>query len=88
MNLFEKILRNKLWWLWLSLLFLLIIYVASLFHSRIDLTKEKRFSLSQSTKRVLKDLDGQVEIDIYLTGDLSAGFKKLSVASDELLNEF
>lgn len=88
MNVFERILRNKFWWLWLALLFVLVIYLASLSHFRIDLTKEKRFSLSPSTKKVLEQLDGQVQIDVYLTGDLSAGFKKLSVASDELLNEF
>lgn len=88
MKVFEKILNNKLWWLWLSLLFLVVIYLASLTHFRIDLTKEKRFSLSNSTKKVLKELDEPVTIDIYLTGDLSAGFKKLSVASDELLSEF
>lgn len=88
MDLFEKILKNKFWWLWLSLLFGLVIYFASLAHYRIDLTKEKRFSLSSSTKRILTQLEEPVSIDIYLTGDLSAGFKKLSVASDELLNEF
>ncbi|HEX8279063.1 MAG TPA: gliding motility-associated ABC transporter substrate-binding protein GldG [Segetibacter sp.] len=88
MNLLDKILSNKFWWVWLALLFVFIIYIASLTHYRIDLTKEKRFSLSPSTKRVLKALDEQVHIDVYLTGDLSAGFKKLSVASDELLNEF
>ncbi|MCW3081822.1 gliding motility-associated ABC transporter substrate-binding protein GldG [Segetibacter sp.] len=85
---FEKVLKNKWWWVWLSLLFVAVIYLASLSHFRIDLTKEKRFSLSNSTKRVLKELDEPVMIDIYLTGDLSAGFKKLSVASDELLGEF
>lgn len=88
MKVFDKILRNKLWWLWLSLFFILIIYLASLTHFRIDLTKEKRFSLSASTKKVLGELQEPVQIDVYLTGDLSAGFKKLSVASDELLNEF
>lgn len=88
MNVFDKILSNKFWWIWLSLLFLLVIYLGSLTHFRADLTKEKRFSLSSSTKKVLAQLDEPVTIDIYLTGDLSAGFKKLSVASDELLNEF
>ena len=88
MNLFEKILKNKFWWVSISVLFVLVIYIASLTHSRFDLTKEKRFSLSSSTKKVLEELDGQVQVDVYLTGDLSAGFKKLSVASDELLNEF
>ena len=88
MNVFEKILKNRFWWIWLSLVFIVIIYIASFTHFRLDLTKEKRFSLSSSTKKVLGQLDGPVKIDIYLTGDLSAGFKRLSVASDELLNEF
>jgi ABC-2 type transport system permease protein len=88
MNGFEKILRNKFWWLWLSLLFLLVIYLASLTHVRFDLTKEKRFSLSSSTKQVLNRLEEPIRIDVYLTGDLSAGFKKLSVAGEELLSEF
>ncbi len=88
MKLIDKILKKKLWWLWLALVFVLVIYIASLTHFRIDLTKEKRFSLSQSTKNVLKDLDDEVQIDVYLTGDLSAGFKRLSLASEELLSEF
>jgi gliding-associated putative ABC transporter substrate-binding component GldG len=88
MKIFEKILKNRLWWLWLSLLFVAVIYVGSATHFRIDLTAEKRFSLSNSTKRVLSALEEPVTIDVYLTGELSAGFKKLSVASDELLGEF
>jgi len=88
MNIFQKILKSKLWWLWLMLLFVAVIYLASLSHFRVDLTKEKRFSLSNSTKSVLGNLEEPVTIDVYLTGDLSAGFKKLSVASEELLNEF
>ena len=87
MNITQKILHHKLWWLWL-LLFVAVIFVASLSHYRLDLTKEKRFSLSPSTKKVLNELDTTVQIDVYLTGDLSAGFKKLNVASEELLNEF
>lgn len=88
MKLIDKILNNKFWWLWLAVIFILVIYIASLTHFRIDLTKEKRFSLSSSTKRVLKNLDDEVQIEVYLTGDLSAGFKKLSIASEELLREF
>jgi len=88
MKVFDKILKNKLWWLWLALFFVFVIYMASLMHYRVDLTKEKRFSLSESTKRVLGNLEEPVQIDVYLTGELSAGFKKLSVASEELLSEF
>ncbi|MDB5192033.1 MAG: gldG [Segetibacter sp.] len=88
MNGLEKILRNKYWWLWLTAAFIIIIYLVSLTHFRLDLTKEKRFSLSNSTKNVLRNLDDEVKIDVYLTGELSAGFRKLSNASEELLSEF
>ena len=88
MTVTNKILNNKLWWLWIGLLLIVVIFVASLSHYRIDLTKEKRFTLSASTKKMLQSLGEPVQIDVYLTGDLSAGFKKLSVASEELLTEF
>lgn len=84
----EKLLQGKLWWLWLVLLFLLVTYLISLSHYRLDLTKEKRYSLSNSTKQILNRLEEPVEVEVFLTGELSSGFKRLSVASEELLNEF
>ena len=84
----DTLLKKKFWWLWLMVLFIAITYLISLAHYRLDLTKEKRYSLSNSTKTLLKNLDGKVEVEVFLTGDLSAGFKKLSIASEELLNEF
>ncbi len=84
----EKILNNKLWWLWLVVLFVASVYVVSLVHYRLDMTKEKRYSLSGSTKKLLKGLDETIEIEVLLTGDLSAGFKRLSIATEELLSEF
>lgn len=88
MTVVENILKNRFWPLWLFGLFVTVIFLASAFHSRVDLTEEKRFTLSESTKRVLSKLDEPFQIDVYLTGDLSAGFKRLSLASEELLNEF
>ena len=84
----DTLLKQKFWWLWLMVLFIAITYLISLAHYRLDLTSEKRYSLSNSTKTLLKNLDGKVEVEVFLTGDLSAGFKKLSIASEELLNEF
>ena len=74
--------------LWLFAAFVLVIYAASFVNWRIDLTKEKRFSLTEPTKEILRNLESEVQIDVYLTGELSSGFKKLSIASEELLNEF
>ncbi len=88
MNIVDKVLGNRLWWLWLTIIVVLVVYLASLGKYRIDLTKEKRFSLSSSTVNMLKALDEPVLVDVFLTGELSAGFKKLSLASEELLTEF
>lgn len=41
---------------------------------RIDLSSEKKYSLSQSTREVLKDLDGTVFVRIYLEGEMPSEF--------------
>lgn len=63
-------------------------FLASSFHTRFDLTKEKRYTLSKATEKLLKGLDEPVMIDVFLKGDFPAGFKKLSVTTSELLKEF
>src|SRR5579871_2528938 len=84
----NKLFSSKYGWLFAILLILLINFLASLFHFRIDLTHEKRYTLSGPTKKLLKQLDGDVGIDIFLKGDLKAGLKKLANSTDELLQEF
>jgi ABC-2 type transport system permease protein len=54
---------------------------------RIDLTSEKRYTLSESTKQLLTDLPETFFIKVYLDGNLNVGFKKLSRSTHELLNE-
>ncbi len=88
MKIFEKILNHKFWWAGIIALFAIILFASSLLHSRIDLTKEKRYSLSPSTKKLLSKLNEDVEIDVYLTGNLSSGFRKLKIATDELLENY
>ena len=63
-------------------------FLASSFHSRLDLTKEKRYTLSKATKKLLKNLDEPIIIDVFLKGDFPSGFKKLSLSTSALLKEF
>src|SRR6476660_7206969 len=84
----NRLLHNKYWWLTALILFPVITYVSSLFRYRIDLTAEKRFSLTTATKKLLHNLDSTVNIKVFLTGDLPADYKKLSIATDDLLSEF
>ena len=83
-----KLLSSKLF-LPLLLLFLIVInWMAASFHSRIDFTNEKRFTLSNSTKTVLRNLDAPVDITVLLTGDIKSEFKKLANSTKELLDNF
>lgn len=85
---FHKIFNNKLWLPLAIILLILINWLAGLFHGRIDFTNEKRFTLSNSTKSVLKNLDSTVDITVLLSGDIKSEFKKLSNSTKELLENF
>lgn len=67
----------------------LVNYIGSVKFFRVDLTAEKRFSLSDSTKEILENLDDVVYVQCYLDGDnFPAGIKRLRNETRELLNEF
>lgn len=81
----NKIFSSRFWWLWLVIILLGINYLASVFHFRFDLTKEKRYTLSKATKEMLRNLDDDVSIDVFLKGDFPAGFKKLANSTNDFL---
>lgn len=63
--------------------------IGSFAFTRLDLTTEKRYTLSDATKKLLKNLDDVVYFKIYLDGDnLPAGFKRLRNETREMLNQF
>lgn len=62
--------------------------LSNVWFTRFDLTSEKRYTLSQSTKDILKNLDDIVFFRVYLEGDFPAGFKRLRRETKELLDEF
>lgn len=66
----------------------LINWAATIWHSRVDLTAEHRFTLSNSTRKLLRNLKEPVEVDIFLAGNLPSGFKKLATSTNDILQEF
>ena len=62
--------------------------IFSNFFFRIDLTKEKRFSLSEASKKMASSVSEVVYVKVYLEGEFPAGFKRLSKATREMLDEF
>jgi ABC-2 type transport system permease protein len=84
----KKILVTKYWWILLLLMGVLINFAASFFPFRADLTAEKRFTLSDPTKKMLRTMKGRVDITVFLDGDMPKDFKKLRNSTNELLQEF
>ena len=63
--------------------------VSNFFYHRFDLTEEKRYTLTTSTKKLLNGLDNKIEVEVYLTGkDLPAGVRILQNETREMLQEF
>jgi len=85
----KKILKNK--YSQVLLFFLLLVFINSVvsrFTYRLDLTEEKRYTLNNNTKDLLKKLDDEVYIKIYLDGDLPVNFKKFQRAIINTLKDF
>lgn len=85
---FYSIWKSKLWLVITIVALVAINWLASLYHTRIDFTNEKRFTLSTPTKKILQKLDDVVQVDVFLKGDFPSGFKKLANSTTELLKEF
>ena len=62
--------------------------LASFFHSGLDLTKEKRFTLSEPTRKLLKNMNEVAVIDVYLKGKFPAKFQRIQEAVLERLRSF
>ncbi|MFV0378397.1 MAG: gliding motility-associated ABC transporter substrate-binding protein GldG [Mangrovibacterium sp.] len=65
----------------------LVYWIGSAWFFRVDLTTEKRYSLSPVSKEILKSLDAPVKIDLYLAGDLPPGFRQLQQAVEEKIQD-
>lgn len=58
------------------------------FFARIDLTQEKRYTLSESSKKLMSNLEDIVFIRCYLEGDIPSEYKKLRNETKEMLDQF
>lgn len=81
----NKIFASRYWWLLLLVILFAVNYLAYAFHARFDLTKEKRYTLSKATKDLLKNLDEEVQVDVFLKGEFPSGFRKLANSTEEFL---
>lgn len=78
-------------WSGLFLTIASIIIIASacmLVRMRLDLTEDKRFTLSGPTKKILSGLKNDIYIQVYLEGEIPIPLKRLKRSVLEMLEEF
>jgi len=54
---------------------------------RVDLTPEKRYTLSKQSKEIIKSLNKPLEVILYLNGDLNPAFDRLRTSTKDMLDE-
>jgi gliding-associated putative ABC transporter substrate-binding component GldG len=63
--------------------------ISRYFYGYFDLTEDKRYSITQPTKDLVKNLEDKVFIDVYLTGDnIPADYRQLQEATIAMLDRF
>lgn len=62
--------------------------LSSSYFTRVDLTADRRYTLTDSTKALLRNLKDVVFVKVYLKGDFPAGFQRLATSTKEMLDEF
>lgn len=67
---------------------IILVSISSLISVRIDLTEDKRFTLSEPTKKVLSEIKNDIYIQVYLDGEIPIPLKRLKRSVDEMLDEF
>lgn len=72
--------------------FIIVIIVVNVFSAyfftRIDFTKEKRYTLSPITRNLLSGLTENIQVTVYLEGDFPSGFKRLRNSTRDILIDF
>ncbi|MCF6297383.1 MAG: gliding motility-associated ABC transporter substrate-binding protein GldG [Flavobacteriaceae bacterium] len=72
-------------------LLIIILFVLNIlgssFHKRLDLTKDKRYTLSNQTIDIVNNIDNPIIIKVYLQGDFPAEFKRIQLETNQFLEE-
>ncbi|MFZ1703155.1 MAG: gliding motility-associated ABC transporter substrate-binding protein GldG [Saprospiraceae bacterium] len=72
--------------LWIGILFMVNV-VAHFFYFDLDLTGDKRYTISDSTKKIVSIPDDNIFIKVYLDGEFPSGFKRLRASTLEILTK-
>ncbi len=69
-------------------LIVIINIIGSSYFFRIDMTSEKRYTLTPATRELIRNLDDKIYFRVYLEGSFPAEFRRLRNETREMLDEF
>lgn len=78
-------------WLQFGITLLVIVFAVvagSFLRMRLDLTEDKRYTLSEPTRKVLSGIKNDIFVQVYLDGEMPIPFKRLKRSVREMLDEF
>ncbi len=80
---------DRYYWLVATLLAIVLLNVAgTFFHASIDLTEDKRYTLTAATRQIVSEVNSPIFIQVLLEGKFPAEFRRLPAAIRELLQDF
>jgi len=62
--------------------------IAGQYYAHIDLTEDKRFSLTGPTEALLDDVADPIYVRVLLDGEFPAGFKRLRQSTKDILDQY
>lgn len=79
---------NKSYTIYVIIGAILLIFSLGIFSHRFDLTEEKRYTLSETSQKVIKNVKSPLKIEVYLEGEFPASFKQLQNETRFMLEDF
>ena len=86
----SKSIKFRSWLQFLTVVAAIILFasLSSFLRVRLDLTEDKRYTLSEQTRKVLKGIKNDIYIQVYLDGEIPIPLKRLKRSVGEMLDEF
>ena len=75
-------------WIVGILIILIVNILGSFFYLGIDLTEDKRYTITDASLQYVKGLSQPLELTVYIKGEVPAGFKKLANAAENISNNY
>lgn len=80
--------RNSLVIVTTLIVLTLINIISSYLYARLDLTQDRRYTLSKEALNTLENVDSPIVIDVFLEGEFPSEFRRLRDETQQLLEEF